>query len=138
MDEPDGLSVLLAGPHHGMSEAIRDLLGTAFKVVVMVADEDSLFESADRLRCGLIVVDLSLTKGSALDFLRRMRSRYPAMAIIAISVHDQLSVSRSVLAAGASGFVLRRTAASDLLDAAKAVLSGNSYVSPEIGKPKAG
>ena len=134
MDEPARLSVLLAGPHHGMSEAIRDLLGTAFKVVVMVADEDSLFESADRLRCGLIVLDMALTKGRALDFLRRLRSRYPAMAIIVVSVHDQLSVSRSVLAAGASGFVLMRTAASDLLEAAEAVLSGNSYVSPEIGK----
>jgi len=49
-----------------------------------------------------------------------------------ISVHDEPTVARSVLAAGASGFVLKRAIASDLLAALDAALAGERYVSPAI------
>ena len=48
--------VLLADPHHGLSEGVRRLLATTFDAVVMVADEVSLFESAGRLQIDLAVV----------------------------------------------------------------------------------
>jgi DNA-binding NarL/FixJ family response regulator len=61
-----------------------------------------------------------------------LRGRFPTMKMIIISVHDQSSVSRSVLEAGADGFVVKRTLATDLLAATDAVLAGQRYVSPEI------
>jgi two-component system invasion response regulator UvrY len=62
-----------------------------------------------------------------------LRGRFPTMKmIIIISVHDQSSVSHSVLEAGADGFVVKRTLATDLLAATDAVLAGQRYVSPEI------
>jgi DNA-binding NarL/FixJ family response regulator len=124
--------VLLADPHHGLSEGVRGLLATTFEAVVMVADEISLFESAGRLRSELTVVDLALSRGNALDLIRRLRGRFPAMKMIIVSVHDQASVSRSVLEAGADGFVIKRAIATDLLAATDAVLAGQRYVSPEV------
>jgi two-component system, NarL family, nitrate/nitrite response regulator NarL len=133
MTEDQIRCVLLADVHHGLSEGIRGLLATTFRAVVMVADEVSLFESAGRLGSELAVVDLALSRGNSLDLVRRLRSRFPAMKMIIVSVHDHASVSRSVLEAGADGFVVKRAIATDLLAATDAVLAGQQYVSPEIG-----
>jgi DNA-binding NarL/FixJ family response regulator len=122
--------VLLAHPHHGLSEGVRGLLATTFATVVMVADEVSLFESAGRVRSDLAVVDLALSRGNGLDLVRRLRGLFPEMKLIVVSVHDQSSVSRSVLEAGADGFVVKRALATDLLPATDAVLAGQQYVSP--------
>jgi DNA-binding NarL/FixJ family response regulator len=119
--------VLLADPHHGLSEGVRGLLATAFEAVVMVADEVSLFESAGRLQNDLAVVDLALSRGNAIDLVRRFRDRFPKMKMIVVSVHDQSSVRQSVLDAGADGFVLKRALATDLLAATDAVLAGQRY-----------
>jgi DNA-binding NarL/FixJ family response regulator len=123
--------VLLADPHHGLSEGIRALLGTAFETVVMVADEVSLFESARRLQSDLAVVDLALSPGNGLEMVRQLCGRFPEMKLIVVSIHDEPSVRRSVLEAGAHGFVAKRAIATDLLDATDAVLAGQRYVSPD-------
>lgn len=126
--------VLLANAHHGLSEGVRGLLSATFKAVVMVADEVSLFESAGRLQSDLVVVDLALARGNALDLIRRLCNDFPKMKVIAIGVHDQSSVGRSVLEAGANGYVVKRAIATDLLAAAAAVLDGKQYVSPDVGE----
>jgi DNA-binding NarL/FixJ family response regulator len=128
--------VLLAHPHHGLSEGVRGLLSTAFESVVMVADEVSLFESAGRLHSDLAVVDLALSRGNGLDLVRRLRARFPEMKLIIVSAHDQPSVGRSVMEAGANGFVVRRAIATDLLAATDAVRAGQFYVSPAAGEDR--
>jgi DNA-binding NarL/FixJ family response regulator len=132
MSNIDSRSVLVADPHHGVSEGVRGLLATTFTAVVMVADEVSLFETAGRLQCDLAVVDLSLSRGGGLELVRRLRLSFPAMKMIVVSVHDHASLSRSVLDAGADGFVTKRAIATDLLAATDAVLAGERYVSPQI------
>src|SRR5215510_11428967 len=66
--------VLLADRHHGLSEGVRRLLETAFEVVVMVADEVSLVETARRLHPTLAVVDLSLPRCQSLGWLTDLRT----------------------------------------------------------------
>jgi len=132
MSDADAHCVLLAEPHHGMSEGIRGLLATTFNSIVMVADEVSLFESAGRLNSDVAVVDLALARGDALDFVRRLRGRFPGMRLIIVSVHDQPMVSLSVLEAGANGFVVKRQIATDLLPAIDAVLAGQPFASSGV------
>jgi two-component system secretion response regulator SsrB len=122
--------VLLADRHHGLTEGVRGLLASTFDAVVMVADETSLFESADRIRPTVAVVDLSLVRGENLQWLPRLRARCPGMKLILLSVHDQPSVCRSAMEAGADAFVLKRAIATDLLAAIDAVQAGRPYVSP--------
>ena len=57
---------LLANRHDGLTEGVRGLLETTFDVVLMVADEISLFESATRLPLDVAVVDLALTRGKGI------------------------------------------------------------------------
>ena len=122
--------VLLADRHHGLTEGMRGLLETTFEAVVMVADETSLFESAERLKPTVAVVDLSLVRGESLSWLPRLRARCPGMKLIVISIHDEPSVRRSALEAGADGFVLKRAISTDLLEAIDAVRAGRDYISP--------
>jgi len=123
---------LLANRHDGLTEGVRGLLETTFEVVLMVADEISLFESATRLPIDVAVVDLALTRGEGIALVRRLRDHCPIMKLIVVSVHDERA-SRLVLEAGANGFVLKRAIATDLLPAVDAVLAGQRYVSPLRG-----
>lgn len=117
--------VLLADRHHGLTEGLRGLLETQFEAVVMVADVNSLIESATRLRPTLAVVDLSLARGDGLGWLEGLQARCPGLKIIVLSVHDEPSVRRAALGAGADGFVLKRAVATELLPAVEAVLSSS-------------
>jgi DNA-binding NarL/FixJ family response regulator len=118
--------VLLADRHHGLTEGVRGLLETAFGTVVMVADEVSLLEGATRLQPDVAVVDLSLARESGLGWLGTLRQRCPDLKVIVVSIHDEQSVRRSVMEAGADVFVLKRAIATDLLAAIDAVRCGPS------------
>ena len=118
--------VLLADRHHGLTEGVRGLLETAFGTVVMVADEASLIDGAGRLQPDVVVVDLSLAQVAGLDWLRTLRQRCPDLKVIVLSVHDEQSVRKAAMEAGADAFVLKRAIATDLLSAVDAVRGGAS------------
>jgi len=113
--------VLLADRHHGLTEGIRGLLKTEFQTVIMVSDETSLLEGAERLQPDVAVVDLSLARDNGLDWLRALRARCPELKVIIISVHDEHSVEVAAIQAGADAFVLKRAIATDLLPAVERV-----------------
>jgi two-component system secretion response regulator SsrB len=114
--------VLLADRHHGLTEGVCGLLGTMFQTVVMVADEASMLESAGRLQPEMAVVDVSLTRGNSLHWIQGLRQRCPALKLIVLSVHDEPSVRRATMEAGADMFVLKRAIATDLLPAVESLL----------------
>ena len=126
--------VILADTHHTMLEGIRGLLETMFEAVVMVADDTSLFDAAARFEADLIVADLSLPVPRDVNIVRRLKDRFPELKLIVLSIHDESIAVEEVMAAGAQGFVLKRTAATDLIPAVRAVLRGRKYVSPKLKK----
>jgi two-component system secretion response regulator SsrB len=117
MDGQSPSCVLLADRHQGLTEGVRGLLETVFATVVMVADQASLLDGADRLRPDLAVVDLSLARQSDLGWLRELRRRCPGLKVIALSIHDEESVRWAAIEAGADAVVLKRALATDLLPA---------------------
>ncbi|HUK81303.1 MAG TPA: response regulator transcription factor [Verrucomicrobiae bacterium] len=116
--------VLLADRHHGLTEGVRRLLETTFDAVVMVADEISLLESAERLHATLAIVDLSLVHSGNLLWLARLHAHCPVMKLIVLSVNDDPAVRRAAAESGADGFVLKPAIATDLLPAVDAVMAG--------------
>ena len=124
--------VLLADRHQNMLEGIRSLLETVFDVVVMVADENSLLDSLEKVNPDLVVVDLSLPITEEVNVTRRIIKCSPDIKVIILSVHDEQTAVDDCLSAGAAGFVLKRTAANDLIPAVWEVLKGRTYVSPSV------
>jgi DNA-binding NarL/FixJ family response regulator len=126
--------VVLADSHQNMLEGIRGLLESVFETVVMVADKASLFEALDKIKPELAVVDLSLPVSSEVHISRQLNSRYPDLKLLMLSIHDEPEVAKRVMSVGASGFVLKRCAGTDLLTAVKSVNEGRTFVSPAVEK----
>jgi DNA-binding NarL/FixJ family response regulator len=125
--------VLLADEHPGMLRAVRDILKEIFATTIMVADEASLLNTVVHLQPDLVVVDLSLPVSGNVNVVRTLLGRHPGLRVIVLSVHDEQAAVSQALGAGAAGFVLKRTAGTDLTDAVRAVLRGDIYVSPGLG-----
>ncbi len=121
--------VILADNHQNMLEGVRNLLEDRFETVFMVADEASLMEAAEKLKPDLIVADLSLPVTRELNIVRRLKTAFPQVKLIILSIHDEPAAFGECIEAGSSGIVLKRRAVDDLIPAVEAVLKGGTYVS---------
>ena len=124
--------VILADNHQNMLAGERTLLESMFETVFMVADEASLIEAAEKLKPDLIVADLSLPVAHEINIARRLKKVFPEIKLIILSVHDEGAAVGECLVAGASGFVLKRTAVNDLVRAIETVMKGDIYMSPSV------
>ena len=122
--------VLLADNHQTMLEGVRNLLENMFETVFMVADETSLIEAAAKLKPDLIVADLSLPVTKEINIVRRLKTAFPKIKLIILSIHDERAAVSECIEAGAGGVVLKRMAVDDLIPAVESVLRGDTYVSP--------
>lgn len=113
-----------------MREGVRSLLEGRFESVVMVADENSLVQRAEKLRPDLVVIDVSFPVTGAENVVAVLRKRFPDMQLIALSIHDEPIAVERVLANGVAAFVLKRCATTDLVPALEEVSAGSIYVSP--------
>jgi len=73
---------------------------------------------------------LAVTK--EINIARRLKTAFPNIKLIILSVHDEQAAVRECIEAGACGVVLKRRAVDDLIPAVEAVLKGNTYVSPSV------
>ena len=124
--------VLLADNHQTMLEGVRNLLENMFETVFMVADEASLMEAAEKLKPDLIVADLSLPVTKEINIVRRLKTAFPDIKLIILSIHDEQAAVGECIEAGARGVVLKRRAVDDLIPAVEAVLKGGTYISPSV------
>ena len=125
-------SVLLADNHQNMLEGIRGLLETMFESVVMVADEVSLMQSIDKLAPDMVVVDLSLPVSKEVNIAKRLKTHNPDLKIIILSIHDDKTVEEKVMETGVDAYVLKRSAATDLIMAVEEIRQSRVYVSPAL------
>jgi DNA-binding NarL/FixJ family response regulator len=124
--------VLLADSHLGMLGGVHGLLDDLFETVLMVADERSLVDAARTFKPDLVVVDLSLPSQGEADVARRLMGLDAGLRLIVLSVYDEPTVVGQMLKVGVAGFVLKRSAATDLIPAVNEVIRGGIYVCPAL------
>jgi DNA-binding NarL/FixJ family response regulator len=90
------------------------------------------FRKAKELQPDLIVLDIGLPKLNGIEAARRIRQLAPKSKILFLSENRSVDIAGEALRTGASGYVVKSNARSDLLPAAKAVLSGNRFVSASL------
>ena len=122
--------VLLADDHTLVLEGLRRLLEDEYDLVGTVEDGRSLVESAVRLRPDVILLDISMPLLNGLEAARIVRERVPGAKIIFLTMHADPTYAREAFRAGASGYVLKRCASSELAKAIAVVLRGRTYVTP--------
>jgi two-component system response regulator DegU len=98
----------------------------------MVADEASLHHALETHSPDVVVADLSLPTSTETSIAWVLKTNFPKIKVIILSVHDEKAVLDDVMAAGVEGFVLKHRAVIDLIPAIRGVLQGCKYVSPNI------
>ena len=122
--------VLLADDHTLVLEGLRKLLEPRCELVGTVEDGRALVEAAERLRPDVILLDISMPLLNGLEAARRIRTLVPESKLLFLTMHADPTYAKEAFRAGASGYLLKRSAASELTDAIAVVLSGRRYVTP--------
>lgn len=86
----------------------------------------------------IVVVDLSLPRGSGLDFIKYMKSAHPAVRLLVLSMHDEADVAERAFRAGAHGFTIKRESGPSIIGAIHQVLAGRFYASSSLTTRLAG
>jgi DNA-binding NarL/FixJ family response regulator len=124
--------VLIADDHLLVAEAIKSLLLTEFDLVGVVADGRALVEAAERLKPDVIVADISMPQLNGIDALVQLRQGGNSVPVVFLTMHQDVSFARRALEAGASGYVLKHSAPTELVAALRAALDGKTYLTPHI------
>ena len=128
------ISVVLADDHELMRTRLRSLLEED-EEIEMIADTGELREAIScvlRTRPRVLVLDLSMQRGSGIEAVRRLRARLPDTEIVALKMAADAAFARGAFEAGAIAFVLKDTADEELLDAVRLAARGERYLSPRI------
>jgi DNA-binding NarL/FixJ family response regulator len=120
--------VVLCHKHMRMMEGIRDLMGTLFESVIMVAEEASLLNAVKNLRPDLVLVDLSFPISGGGGVGAFLQQHAPGVKFIVLGTEDAPEVIDACMAAGASGYLLKWNAGKDLIKAVETVRGGVTYV----------
>ena len=129
-------SVLLADRHPSLVEGLRNLLETLFDTVVMVSDEKSLIETLDRFDPDLVIVDLGMPVTRAQNVADLLNRYDPELKFIVLSTHEERKVMESCKSSGASGYILKRSSAGNLIKAVEAVQDGGTFFSVDSEIPE--
>ncbi len=124
--------LLLADDHTLLLEGIRLLLAPEFDLVGSVEDGQALLAAAKTLKPDVILLDISMPRLNGIDAARSLRKLLPSARLIFVTMHADADYVAEAFRAGAMGYILKRSAASELLTAIRAVLKGNHYVSPLV------
>ncbi|HEX2600270.1 MAG TPA: response regulator transcription factor [Terriglobales bacterium] len=124
--------VLIADDHSVVAEGLRSLLEKKYEVVGIVPDGRELLVQAPELKPDVIVLDIGMPLLNGLDAAERLLSSLPQIKFVFLTMNDDPNLAAAALKLGAVGYVLKHTAASELLKAVSEVLQGRSYVTAKL------
>jgi DNA-binding NarL/FixJ family response regulator len=124
------IRILLVDDHPVVRHGIRQILLDGLKSVVVGEASDVATASA---RIGadvwdLVVLDLTMPGASGLDLLKEIRRERPSLPVLVLSMHPASQFARRVLAAGASGYLTKDSAATELVNAVEQIRRGRMYL----------
>jgi len=122
--------VLIADDHRIVAEGLRGLLEPEFDLVGIVEDGRELLAAAERLRPDVIVADISMPLLNGIDAVRQIKKTCEEIKVVFLTMHPDVTYAASAFEAGASGYVLKHSAPSELVTAIQSALRGKTYVTP--------
>src|SRR6516162_359589 len=126
--------VMLADDHTILVEAFRKLLEPQYEVVGAVADGRALVETAPQIKPDVIVVDIAMPLMNGLEAGMRLKELIPTMKLIFLTMNEDPDLAVEAIRSGASGYLLKSSAASELIRAIQLALRGKTYVTPQIAR----
>jgi DNA-binding NarL/FixJ family response regulator len=115
-------------------EAFRKLLEFHCEVVGVVSNGRALLDVAPKLQPDVIVADIAMPLLNGLDAGRQLKGKMPAVKLIFLTMNEDPDLVAEAMRTGASGYLLKRSAASELIRAIQDALKGKCYVTPQISR----
>lgn len=124
--------ILLADDHRIVIEGLKKLLEPEYDVVGAVEDGRALIAAVDKLQPDVVVADISMPHLNGIEAVRHIKEKNPQIRVVILTMHHDVQYAARAFEAGASGFVLKVSAPSELITAIGEVLKGKTYVTPTI------
>ncbi len=126
--------ILLADDHRFLLEAIKNLLEPEFEVIETVSDGRSLVATAIKLKPDVVVLDISMPLLNGLEAGRQLKAALPGVKFIYLTMNQDHDIIAEAFEIGATAFLVKNCAASELRTAIRDSLRGRSYVTPLVKK----
>jgi DNA-binding NarL/FixJ family response regulator len=124
--------ILIADDHHVLAEGLRRLLEPEFEVAGIVSDGRELVVAAEKIRPDVIIADISMPSLNGIDAANRLHTMGIPSKVVFLTMHCDVAYARRAMDAGASGYILKHSVASEVVTAIREALRGNTYVTPSI------
>ena len=126
----DKLRIFLADDHAVVRAGLKTLVNAQADMVVVgeAGDGQAALEQVRDCVADVVIMDISMPQLNGAAATAQLRQQCPDIKVLALSVHEDTGYLRRLLEAGASGYVLKRSAASELVMAIREVMQGRSYV----------
>ncbi len=126
--------ILLADDHSLLLDAFSKLLETKFNIVGKVCDGRTLLQQARTRKPDIILVDINMPILNGLEAGRQIKKLMPQIKIIYLTVNEDPDLVKEAVEAGASGYLIKNSAASELLHAISEVMQGRTYITRLLHK----
>jgi two-component system response regulator NreC len=130
------INLILVDDHEVVRTGLKMLLDEQPDMVI-VAETDTgerAIKLVDEYHPDVVVMDITLPDMSGIKVTERIKSKYPDVAVVALTIHDDEQYFFKMLQAGASGYVPKRAAPEDLISAIRAAYAGETYLYPSLAK----
>ncbi len=126
--------LLIADDHKLLAEACKSILEPEFEVVGIVTDGRSMVSAAATLKPDVIILDISMPQLNGLDAAEQIKHKQPYIKLVFLTMNLGADVAAEAFRRGATGYVLKQSAAEELVVAIRKVIQGASYLSPLIAR----
>jgi DNA-binding NarL/FixJ family response regulator len=128
------IRILIADDHGIVAEGLKHLIEAQpdMEVVALVGDGREAVQQAREVQPDVVLMDLSMPELNGADATRAILERDPRCRVIVLSMYSQREYVRRALKAGAAGYVVKRSAAKEVVEAIRAVHAGRRYLSPRV------
>jgi len=134
VDSPDGIAIVIADDHAmvrgGLQRIIEAELG--MRVTGQAGDGTGTLALLEHTHCDVLLLDLGMPAPSGRELITRVRTQWPKVAVLVISMHNEPRIVRDALDAGAHGYVTKDSDPEILLEAVRRVAAGGHYLEPKL------
>ncbi len=130
------IRVLIADDHAVVREGVKRIIESADDMVLVgeAADGQELISQVASIPPSVVVMDLSMPGRPGLEILQEIRTAYPQLPVLVLSIHPEDQYAVRTLAAGASGYLNKGSAPGELIEAIRTVVRGRRYISPAVAE----
>lgn len=130
------IRIVVADDHHILLDGLKALLQKQKDIEIggLFDNGRKLFEALSSTQPEVALVDINMPEMNGLELTRKIKSEFPSIAVLVLSMHDDVGHIMELVEAGASGYLLKNVTDKELLEAIRTVAQGKLYFSPEVAE----